>query len=504
MNHWRRLSLRARMAAFYALAMSLMLLIYTLLVMALVHDRMWSEIDHRLDQEIEIVERSLALDGDGRVIWHAPNAHHTPYQPLRNVSWLDIHRLDGTTIYRLPEIDTPGMDNVIPAFDPVRPAGYFSMTAANGAHLRVLQRDIEISERRVIARAALSEDQAERDLRTLFWVMSLGFPLAILASVAGGHLLAGRALRPIAAMVAEARAIHAERLSARLPVANPDDEVGKLAITFNDLFARLEQSFDQMRRFTADASHELRTPLAVIRSVGEVGLKEPHDEPAYREIIASMLEEADRLGLLVQTLLTLTRADTGRAMLSPQPLDLVDLAMQVIIHLRVLAEEKEQEITLEATDAVPVVADPVVLRQAIVNLLDNAIKYSPPAERIRVRVYRHDQQALLDVVDRGPGIPPEHQERIFDRFYRIDAGRNRTSGGFGLGLAIAQWAVAAHGGRVGVAASGPQGSVLRIVLPEPEAPSTRPARTGVPTPGDSTGRPDASPPLVHSLPGDSQ
>ena len=145
---------------------------------------------------------------------------------------------------------------------------------------------------------------------------------------------------------------------------------------------------------------------------------------------------------------------------------------------------------------------PVVLRQAIVNLLDNAIEYSPPAARIRVRVYRQDQQEILEVVEQGPGIPPEHQARIFDRFYRIDAGRTRTTGGFGLGLAIARWAVEVHGGQVGVAASGPQGSVLRILLPEQEAPAAGPARPGIPTRDNDSGRPDASPPLAHSPPGD--
>ncbi|MBS4097461.1 MAG: HAMP domain-containing protein [Sulfuricella sp.] len=431
----------------------------------LVHGRLKAEIDHRLDQEIEIVERSLILDPGGQVAWHTPHEQHEAYQPLRNVSWLDIHRLDGTTIYRLPETDMPGMDTVITPFEATRVAGYFSFTTANGTRLRALQRDIEISGRKAIARAALSEEQGERDLRTLYWVMGLGLPLAIVVSLVGGYLLAGRALRPITEMVAEARAIHAERLDTRLPVANPNDEIGRLAATFNDLFARLENSFAQLKRFTADASHELRTPLAVIRSVGEVGLRESHDEAAYREIIASMLEEADRLTLMVESLLTLTRADTGLAVQTASPLDLAEMAEQVVAHLRVLSEEKGQEMTLDTAGSVPIMANPSILRLAVINLLDNAIKYAPPAGRVVVRASRNDTEAILEVADSGSGIPPEHQERIFERFYRTGAARDRAAGGFGLGLAVARWAVETHGGQVKVAASSSRGSVFRIVLP---------------------------------------
>lgn len=465
MKAWRALSIRARLAVAYAVAMSLVLLAYAVFVAAFVHDRLNAEIVHRLDQEVEIAERSLIADGAGRPAWYAPHDQHEAYQPLRNVSWLDVHRPDGTLIYRVPENDVSGTAAIIPLFEKARAPGFFSLVAPNGVHLRVLQRDIEIAGQKVVARAALSEDQAELDLVTLYWVMGLGLPLAIALSSIGGYLMASRALAPIAKMTAQARVINAERLDARLPVSNPGDELGRLAATFNDLFSNLEQSFEHLQRFTADASHELRTPLAVIRSVGEVGLGEHHDEAAYREIVSTMLEEADRLTLLVESLLTLTRADAGRLAFIMHPVDLGALTGEVAVHLKVLAEEKGQILNMEPSEPALVSADITILRQAVVNILDNAIKYTPSGGQVTLRVARTGSEVALEIVDSGPGIAPEHHDKVFERFYRVDAARSRAEGGFGLGLAIARQAVEIHGGRIEITSSPGKGSVFRIVLP---------------------------------------
>ncbi|HBU28726.1 MAG: hypothetical protein A2X71_07255 [Thiobacillus sp. GWE1_62_9] len=465
MKAWHALTIRARLAIAYTIATSLVLLAYAVFVVILVHERLHAEIVHRLDQEVEVAERSLTVDGTGRLVRHIPHDAHEPYQPLRNVSWLDIHRLDGTLIYRVPENDLPWTVDAIPPFEKGRTSGYFSITTPNGNHLRVLQRDIEIAGQRAITRAALSEDQAEHHLVTLLWVIGLGLPLAMVLSGLGGYLMAGRALSPMARITAQARIINAERLDVRLAMDNPHDELGELAATFNDLFARLQHSFEQLQRFTADASHELRTPLAVIRSVGEVGLGKHHDETAYREIVGTMLEEADRLTLLVESLLALTRADAGRLALDQSPVDLCALADEVAAQLRVLAEEKEKTLTVDTSEPVPVAADSALLRQAVVNILDNAIKYTPPGGQVKLRVLRTDTEAILEIADNGPGIDPEHHDKVFDRFHRIDAARSRIVEGFGLGLAIARHAVESHGGRIDVSNPSKIGSVFRIVLP---------------------------------------
>jgi heavy metal sensor kinase len=309
------------------------------------------------------------------------------------------------------------------------------------------------------------ERRLQEQLREILVVLVLGLPLIVALAGVGGYVLARRALAPIDHLAAEARRITAERLHQRLSVPNEKDEIGRLAAVINDTFARLDSSFGQLRRFTADASHELRTPLAVIRGIGEMGLRETRTPAEYKDAIGSMLEEVDRLTRLVDTLLRLSRGDAGTVRLSPEILDLGDLARDVAASLGILAEERQQRLEVAAdADVVRVSADRLVLRDAITNVVDNAIKYSPSGSTITMRIEADALEATLSVTDEGPGIPAEHRERIFDRFYRIDEGRSRGTGGAGLGLAISKWAVEANGGRMSLASSG-SGSVFRITLP---------------------------------------
>jgi heavy metal sensor kinase len=267
-------------------------------------------------------------------------------------------------------------------------------------------------------------------------------------------------------MAQRAAKITADQLNERLVIENPNDELGQLGVAFNDTLARLERSFDQLRRFTADASHELRTPLTAIQSVGEVSLQMHGDVSYYRDTIGSMLEEANRLAALVDCLLTMARADAGRIQLQMAEVNLFDLANETVKFIEVLAEEKRQAIRIDGIRSVVVAGDRTILRQAIVNLLHNAVKYSPENCQIMVRVREAEGDAILEVQDNGPGIPLEDRTRVFERFYRVDKSRARGAGGAGLGLSIAQWAVSIHGGRIEVASEPGTGSTFRIYLPE--------------------------------------
>ncbi|TWJ17569.1 sensor histidine kinase [Geobacter argillaceus] len=313
---------------------------------------------------------------------------------------------------------------------------------------------------------AVAEDEQtlRQSLESLAIILLFGIPLALALAVIGGYFLAGRALAPIGAMAAKAGEITAERLSERLPIEDPHDEFGRLATVFNQTFARIEDSFERLRRFTADASHELRTPLTAIRSVGEVGLQENADAAACREVVASMLEEADRLTKLVDSLLTLSRADAGSVQVKREPTDLSLLAVEVADCIQVLAEEKEQSLVVDAPEPVIAGIDPTTLRQALINLVDNAVKYTPKQGHIRVKVRSTAGEAIIEVIDDGPGIAKEHQARIFDRFYRVDKGRSRDMGGTGLGLAITRWAVEVNDGRIELESEEGEGSTFRIVL----------------------------------------
>ena len=309
------------------------------------------------------------------------------------------------------------------------------------------------------------EEQIQQQLREILVVLVLGLPVIVVLAGVGGYALARRALAPIDHLAVDARRITAERLHERLSVPNQNDEIGRLAAVINDTLARLESSFDQLRRFTADASHELRTPLSVIRGIGEMELRETRTPAEYKDAIGGMLEEVDRLTRLVDTLLRLSRGDAGTVRLVPEVVDLGELTRDVVASLAILAEERQQRIDVDAGEEIRVTADRLVLRDAIANVIDNAIKYSPDGSAIGVRVHRDGGRATLSVSDEGPGIPADRRERIFDRFYRIDEDRSRETGGTGLGLAIARWAVEANGGRISVD-SGSGGSTFRIVMPQ--------------------------------------
>jgi len=331
---------------------------------------------------------------------------------------------------------------------------------------RIQTRTVQRAGKTYVIAAATEEEPVQHALSDLRRILLIASPLALLVACLGGYLLAARMLSPIARIAYKARQISAERLSERLPIENRRDEIGKLAHVFNHLLARLESSFGRLRRFTADASHELRTPLTAIRSVGEVALRERKDEVGYREVIGSMLEEVDRLTRLVDSLLFLTRADAGSLGLLAEPIDAVALARDVIEHLRVLAEEKSQTITFEAAERAQIAADRVTLRQALINLIHNAIRYSPPDSEIRLTVSREaGDEVVIAITDHGPGVLRDDHQKIFERFYRVDAARSREDGGVWLGLSIARWAVEANRGRIELESRLGQGSTFRIVLP---------------------------------------
>jgi len=314
--------------------------------------------------------------------------------------------------------------------------------------------------------AARDETPVRQTLRTLAVIMATAIPCAVGLAIIGGYLLAGRVLAPVGAMADTARRITAESLDARLPVSNSADEFGRLASVFNETLARLDAAFEQLRRFTADASHELRTPLTAMRSVGEVALQRSLSTEGYREVVGSMLEEVDRLTRLVENLLLLTRAEGGRIPLTRSTVDLRELVAGVSDGLRVLAEEKNQELTVELPGPVAVECDATVLRQGITNLLHNAIKFTPPKGIIRVAARSTvDGEVVIEVEDSGPGIPAADHQRVFERFYRVDQARSRDTGGTGLGLAIARWAVEASGGRIELESVAGRGTLFRVVLP---------------------------------------
>jgi heavy metal sensor kinase len=342
-----------------------------------------------------------------------------------------------------------------------------SIRMSDGTPARVVSKKHLLDGQPTLIRVGYSEEPLWQHFWQIAIGMIAGLPLALGLAGMGGYFLAMHSLSPIERMARRVNEINAERLSARLVVENPDDELGVLAKAFNETLARLEGSFEQLRRFTSDASHELRTPLTAIRSVGEVGLQKQGAIEDYRETIGSMLEEAGRLSHLVDSLLMIARAESGQVRLVRTTISLLPFVRETASVLDVLAEEKGQHVSIRGDETVQVQADGAILRQVLINLLDNAIKYSPSGAPISMRVSMSsdDQMAAVGIADNGPGIPPEHRKKIFDRFYRVDEGRSREAGGTGLGLAIAKWGAEAHGGQLDLQCPAAGGCIFRLRLP---------------------------------------
>jgi len=452
----RSMSVRVTLALWYTAAMVVVLAVYAVIVFTFVSRSVSAALDDRLRDDFQWANEMAEQRPDGTLTWFDGDTGDGQDSP-----WLQVWTPSGELLFRtmaaerspLPESErlARNADNRIVSVPTIWTA------------VRVLSGHSTIVGKPVVIQVARSEASMRSNLRDLRFVLMLGLPLGVAVAGLGGYTLARRALAPVERMADRARSITADRLSDRLPIDNPNDELGRLAVVFNDTLGRLESSFDRMRRFTADVSHEVRTPLTAIRTVGEVGLREHRDEASYRSVIGSMLEEADRLSSLVDRLLMLSRAETGLAKTSVETVDLSELAEDVAAQLSVLAEEKSQRVTVEPLARPEWRADRMALRQCLINLVDNAIKHTPVGGEIRIRVADLREAAQIDVSDTGPGIAPELQAHIFDRFYR--GSREPGSTGAGLGLAIAKQAAEANGGHLTVVSAGTSGSTFRITLP---------------------------------------
>lgn len=465
MNHWLGGNLRTRLTVLYASLLAAALLLYACCVSAFFLHNLRRQLDASLDRDVETVEGALSTGANGQFQLRSQEgeAHENG---LHSGYFLEVWSLDGTLLYRTEQLKGQALGPLplnVSRLDR-HPARSFRLPS--GMRVRSNTRSHHLpGGTTVVMRLAVNEEPLWDEFWEMVALLGVGLPITVVLVAITGYLLAARALRPVESMAHHAAKITAEHLDERLIIENPSDELGHLGLVFNDTFARLESSFRQLSRFTADASHELRTPLTAIRSVGEVALQKSGDERYYRDVIGSMLEETTRLTRLVDSLLTLSRADGGTVPLRPATINLFDLVAESAGLLEVLAEEKRQTIQVQGDRSVNVMADRTILRQALVNLIDNAVKYSPVGGSICIRVADHKSDAVVEVQDSGPGIPLEHRSRIFERFYRVDKARTRAEGGTGLGLSIAEWAVSAHGGKIEVQCEPGPGSIFRILLP---------------------------------------
>lgn len=462
-NWWKRRSLKVRLALWYAAATTLVLTVFACFVFEVVEHRLAAEIDRQLRIDFDLIEAQLDTDAAGKIRWLVQGAHGDEGF-ARLSAWFEVWSEDKQLLFRHWPVREADIRRSLPA--PVESAlRFYTSELEEEMHVRVMERPARMHERGVILRLFRDESEMRRTLQQIVEVSVLGVPLAVSLASLVGYLVARRSLRPVAAMAGQARTITSESLSARLPNPNPHDELGQLATVFNATLERLENSFAELKRFTADASHELRTPLTALRTVGEVGLSQMDNPVALRETIGSMLEEAQRLNDLIEALLTLARMESGKQTVHSEPIQVAELLADVRDSVNVLAVDKQQTIELHCAEGCVVKADRLLLRQALLNIVHNAILYSPSQSRITLAASRRHGDTAIEVADHGPGIAPEHHQKIFDRFYRVDKARSRAEGGSGLGLAIAKWSVQRQGGKIELESEAGKGSVFRIVLP---------------------------------------
>ena len=341
----------------------------------------------------------------------------------------------------------------------------FSHVTVDGLRVTV----VPLSTDPALGYAAVAEPLGivEAGLRELRRDLFAGVLLVLLLASAGGYFLARKSLAPIASMNSQTQRISAENLSARLDVTNSRDELGRLATTINDLLARLENSFKEQQRFIADASHELRTPLAVLRGETEVSLSKTRTVDEYQQSLSLIQDEAEQLSRIVEDLFILARQPINtRAALNKERVSLNDAVRDCARAAQVLAGQKGVKLKLEKyLPSIALHGDQELITRLILNLLDNAVKYTPAGGEISLALARQNGNAEIVVRDTGIGIPESAQPRVFDRFYRVDKARARAMGGAGLGLSIAQWIVEVHGGKISVASTTGEGSTFTVVLP---------------------------------------
>jgi len=322
-----------------------------------------------------------------------------------------------------------------------------------------------IGGKNVVIEEGAPEAPIQATLHAWLAVLVLGLAFLTSGAVAGGFVLVQRALAPVDRIIQSAEHISSRNLSERLPIAETRDEIERLSTALNHMIERLEESFQQTRRFLADASHELRTPLTMLRAELESVLERAEVDEDVRAVAASALDEVERLRKIVEGLFALSRLEAGEALEESMPFDLAELAASTTDQMCLLAEDKNITMKCDSTEKVIIEGDRSRLKQVTVNLLDNAIKFTRPGGSIDVRVLTRDGKAVLEVEDTGPGIPADALPHVFERFFRVDTARAREWGGAGLGLSIVKSICTAHRGQVEVQSKEEQGSRFTVELP---------------------------------------
>jgi len=463
-------SIRFRLTLWYALTLAVVLTASSLFWYIALSSNMLSHIDERLLDVARVIEKEhlsahadipnkqACTDLDNYIIGHNWAGYAQVRNNLGNLI-CTINSIDGIPL----PLSTSALLQITKKL-PYYEIDYEISTSA----VRILSYPITTKDRLVrILQVAEKLDSMEHTLSDLRFIFLMLSPFALLTLTCCGWFLANQALAPVIQITESARQITAENLNARLPIHEPQDELSSLSDTINSMLARLEESFNRVMQFSADASHELRTPLAILKGETEVSLRWAKSEEELRQTLESNLEEINLMSRILEDLLVLAKSEAKDLHLDIEEFSLSDLLQDIYIHAKTLAEPKQHliHLRLQVDSEIHLWGDQIQLYRMLLNIINNSIKYTRPGGIIELSLQVEKNEVIITVQDSGVGIPKEHLTHIFDRFYRVDAARNREDGGTGLGLSIVKAIIMAHGGTIDVASVVGEGTTFTITLP---------------------------------------
>lgn len=459
--------LRVRLTLWYGSALALVLIVFSIILYAMTARNLRDAVDESLEDAATIAVRSLEERGFLPLLNEKELLSQFP-ELARIDKFFQIFSPSGTITISSPNIkhhEVPLSRTALETAFSGRSI-FESTKYPNEPPLRIISMPIMYrGDLLYIVQVGTSMESVGETLHRFLILLLVAIPIALAVSLAGGWFLAGRALRPVDTITLAAQRIAAGDLSQRLGMPAAHDEIGRLAATFNNMIGRLDASFRQIRQFTSDASHELRTPLTVMKGETDLILRRPRPLDDYKSVLESNLEEIDRMTRIVDELLFLSRADMGEIKMDALPVALEMLVEDVHRQAQVLGHDRTIEVVLGTVTPVMVQGDDLRLRELLLNLVENAMKYSHPGGKVEISLLRERHEARLSITDHGIGIDPADHKRIFQRFFRTDVARAHTKKGTGLGLAICAWIADLHKGRVEVHSELGQGSTFTVVLP---------------------------------------
>ncbi len=463
-------SVRIRLTLWYVGVLTVVLAVYLVVVYIFQYGLLTTQIYHDEIQDVETVEGLLYFDNHG-VLQLRQDYYSHPQSHLLVDRLMEIHDLAGNVLYRSDTLGAMVLGGTQKEDEGASSFNERMVHLADGTHVLMISHRHPVEGKMLLIRLGYGLTPLAVRMQRFLLSLLLALPLALIVAGFAGYQIAGRALAPLDSMAARAEQITASNLHGRLEIEDEDDELGRMARVLNSLLSRLERSFAQLQRFTADAAHELKTPLASIRAVGEGVLHDGESRGAYREAISSMLEETARLNQTVEGLLLISSAEAGEITLQVATFPLKEVVAGIIILLDVVMEEKhirlvqQNELIAESL----VVADRILLRTCILNVLHNALKFSPANSSVTItydRIERNGRDFIrLSILDHGPGISEQDRQRVFERFFRVREARELAIQGAGLGLAIAKLAIESNGGDIYFEPNHANGALCHIEVP---------------------------------------